>query len=40
MPVEIAVDGNRGAITIAYANLGQLDELCGLLQRKAFAEGV
>ena len=39
MPVEIAVEGHRGAITIAYANLDQLDELCGLLQRKAVAEG-
>lgn len=35
MPVEIRVDGERGSIRIDYADLEQLDEICGLLQTRA-----
>lgn len=34
MPVEIRVEGERGSIRIDYADLEQLDEICGLLQTR------
>ncbi|MEF2552149.1 ParB/RepB/Spo0J family partition protein [Aurantimonas sp. A2-1-M11] len=35
MPVEIEVKGDGGSIRIEYADLEQLDEICGLLQTRA-----
>ena len=34
MPVEIDVKGEGGSIRIEYADLEQLDEICGLLQTR------
>ena len=33
MPVEIRVDGEGGSVRIDYADLDQLDEICGRLQK-------
>ena len=40
MPVEIQVDGEGGSVRIGYADLDQLDEICGRLQKASGSPGL
>ena len=40
MPVEIQVDGEGGSVHISYADLDQLDDICGRLQKASGNQGL